>query len=49
MKKRIRTKESIPLADMHTDGVRFDPAVLAALKNNESAGAGREYFTKEGI
>ncbi len=49
MKKRNRTNEAIPLADMHSDGVRFDPAVLAALKNTNGTVAGREYLTNEGI
>lgn len=49
MEKRNRTKEYIPLADMHTDGVRFDPAVLAALKKTQGAGVGRKYLANEGL
>jgi hypothetical protein len=32
MKKGPRSSEFIPLADMHTDGVRFDPGLLLAWK-----------------
>ena len=31
METRKRSTELIPLAEMHTDGVRFNPDVLAAL------------------
>ena len=32
MKNRLPYTEFVPLADMHTDGVRFDPAALLAWK-----------------
>jgi hypothetical protein len=35
MKKRLMHTEFIPLADMHTDGVRFDPVALLAWKKEQ--------------
>jgi len=37
METRERSADFIPLADMHTDGVRFDPDRLAAWKKGERA------------
>jgi len=37
METRKRSTEFIPLADMHTDGVRFNPDVLAALMNRKQS------------
>jgi hypothetical protein len=37
METRKRSTEFIPLADMHTDGVRFNPEVLAALTNKKQS------------
>lgn len=37
MEQRTSPSEFIPLADMHTDGVRFDPDMLAAIRNTNRA------------
>lgn len=36
MKKRIDYRSQLPLADMHTDGIRFDPKILQALKKQKA-------------
>lgn len=36
MKKRIDLRSQLPLADMHVDGVRFDPNILQALQNEKA-------------
>ena len=33
MKEKKDYRSELPLADMHVDGIRFDPIVLQALKN----------------
>jgi hypothetical protein len=36
MKKRKDFRSQLPLADMHADGVRFDPKILQALKKQQA-------------
>ncbi|WP_445384717.1 hypothetical protein ACT6NV_12180 [Robiginitalea sp. IMCC44478] len=36
MKKKIDHRSQLPLADMHADGVRFDPNILMALKKQQA-------------
>lgn len=48
MKKKKDLRSQLPMADMHTNGVRFDPAVIEALRNqragtsNESSAQNRD-------
>ena len=36
MKKGIDLRSQLPLADMHVDGVRFDPNILKALQQEQA-------------
>lgn len=33
MKKKRDYRSELPLADMHTDGIRFDPKIKKAMRN----------------
>ena len=39
MKKGIDLRSQLPLADMHVDGVRFDPILLKALRQEQAGKA----------
>ena len=45
MKKKKDVRSELPLADMHGDGVHFDPKALAA-KQNEKAQSNKNPTTK---
>ncbi len=36
MKKKKDLRSQLPMADMHTNGVRFDPEVLEALRRQRA-------------
>ena len=47
MKKKKDYRSQLPLADMHVNGVRFDPEILQAHKNQKAGATNSKEYSRE--